>query len=81
MQRRRGLVHHCCRWYAAVAIRAIEIQSVDATLGEMAAIDRFVCVISHIIIVVTLRVRALGNRCATLERQPFRARRESGVKR
>ena len=71
MQRRSGLVHHCCRLDAAVAIRTTEIQFVDATQAERAAIDRFACVISHIIIVVTLRVRALGNRCATLERQPF----------
>ena len=80
MQRRSGLVHHCCRLHGAVAIRVIEIQLVDATLAERAAIDRFGCVISHIIIVVTLRVRALGNRCATLERPPFLARRESRVK-
>ena len=71
MQRRGGLVHHCCRLDAAVAIRTIEIQFVDATLAERAAIDRLGCVKSHIIIVVTLRLRALGNRCATLERQPF----------
>jgi hypothetical protein len=54
-----------------VAIRVVEIQCVDATLAERAAIDWFGCVISHINIVFTLRVRALGNRCATLEREPF----------
>jgi hypothetical protein len=32
---------------------------------------RSVWVASHIIIVVTLRVRALGNGCATLERETF----------
>jgi hypothetical protein len=71
MQRRSVTVHHCCRSDAAVAIRAVEIQCVDATLAEGAAIDRFGCVISHLIIVVTLPVRALGNRCATLERETF----------
>jgi hypothetical protein len=65
------LLHYCCRWSAEVAIRAVEIQRVVATLAERAAIDRFGCVISHIIIVVTLLVRALGNRCATLERETF----------
>jgi hypothetical protein len=71
MQRRSVTVHHCCRLDAAVAIRATEIRCVDATLAERAAIDRFGCVISHIIIVFTLRVRALGNGCATLERETF----------
>ena len=71
MQPRSVLVHECCRLDAAVAIGAVEIQCVDATLAERAAIDRFGCVVSHIIIVVTLHVRALGNRCATLEREPF----------
>ena len=60
MQRRRGIVHYCCRLDAAVAIRTVEIQGVDAALREMAAIDRFGCVRSHFIIVVTLHARASG---------------------
>ncbi len=71
MQRRRVVVNNCCRLDAAVAIRTVEIQCVDAALAEKAAIDRFGCVISHFNIVVTLHVRALGNRCATLERGTF----------
>ena len=69
MQRRRVMVHYCCRLDAAVAIRTVEIQCVDAGLAEKAAIDRFGCVISHLIIVVTFHVWALGNGCATLERE------------
>jgi hypothetical protein len=71
MQRQSVRVHYCCRLHTAVAIRTIEIQCVGAALVERAIIDRFGCVISHSIIVVTLRVRALGNRCATLEREAF----------
>jgi hypothetical protein len=71
MQCRSVLAYYCCRLSAAVAIRAVEIQCVDATLAGRAAIDRLGCAISHIIIVVTLHVRALGNRCATLERETF----------
>jgi hypothetical protein len=56
---------------AEVVIRAVEIQCVDATLAEKAVMDRFGCVISHIIIVVSFYVRALGNGCATLERETF----------
>src|SRR6267143_1049422 len=69
MQRRRVMFHYCCRLDAAVAIRTVEIQCVDAGLAEKAAIDRFGCVISHLIIVVTFHVWALGNGCATLERE------------
>ena len=65
------MVHYCCRLDAAVAIPTVEIQCVGATLVERAILDRYGCVISHSIIVVTLPVRALGNRCATLEREPF----------
>jgi len=38
MQRRRVVVNNCCRLDAAVAIRTVEIQCVDATLAEKAAI-------------------------------------------
>jgi hypothetical protein len=65
------MVHYRCRLDAAVAIRTVEIQCVGATFAERAIIDRYGCVISHSIIVVTLRIRALDNRCATLEREAF----------
>ena len=71
MQGQSVTVHYCCRLDTAVVIRTIEIQCVGAALVERAMIDRFGCVISHSIIVVTLRVRALGNRCATSEREAF----------
>jgi hypothetical protein len=71
MQRQSVMVHYCCRLDTAVAIRTIEIQCVGATLVERVIMGRFGCVISHRIIVVTLHVRALGNRCATLEREAF----------
>jgi hypothetical protein len=68
------LIYHCCRLRAAVAIRAVEIEGGDAMLAECAfecgaAVTRFGCVISHIFSVVLLPVRALGDRCATLERK------------
>ena len=71
MQRRSVMVHYCCRLDVAVAIHTVEIQWVDAALAGRVAIDRVDCVISHIIIVVTLQVRPLRNRCATLERETF----------
>jgi hypothetical protein len=71
MQQQGAMVHYCRRLDTAVAICTIEIQCVGTTLVARVIIDRFGCVISHSIIVVTLRVRALGNRCATLEREAF----------
>ena len=71
MQRRRVMVHYCCRLDEAVAIRTVEIQCVAVALAERAAIDRFGYVISHPIIVVNFTPPALGNRCATLERETF----------
>ena len=67
------LIYPCCRLCAAVAIRALEIEGGDVMLTEGAceggaAIHRFGRVISHIFMVILLRVRAWGNRRATLGR-------------
>ena len=67
------LIYPCCRLCAAVAIRALEIEGGDVMLAEGAceggaAIHRFGRVISHIFMVVLVRVRAWGNGRATLGR-------------
>ena len=59
------LIYPCCRLCAAVAIRVLEIERGDAMLTEGAceggaAIHRSGCVISHILMVVLLPVRAWG---------------------
>jgi hypothetical protein len=51
------LINDCCRLRAAVAIRAVEVESSDAMLAQGAfergaAVHRFGCVISHVFIVV-----------------------------
>ena len=59
------LIYRCCRLRAAVAMRAVEIESGDAMLAEGAfecgdAIHRLDSVISHIFMVVLLSAWALG---------------------
>jgi hypothetical protein len=59
MQRRSVLVHDCRRLGAAVATRAVEIHCVDAVLTERAfecsaAIHRFRCVKSHLVLSVRI---------------------------
>jgi hypothetical protein len=64
------LIDHRCRLRAAVAIGDVEIEGADAMLAERAfergaAVHRFGCVISHILIVVLRFVRDVGNGCTT----------------
>jgi hypothetical protein len=64
-------INHCSGLGAAVAVRAVEVESGDGVFAERAfessaAIQRFGCVISHFSIVVLSPVVISGIRCATL---------------
>jgi hypothetical protein len=68
------LIYHRCRLRAAVAIRAVEIESGNAVLAEVAlessaAAHRCSYVISHTLTVALLPVLFWDKRCATLEQE------------
>ena len=79
MQYPSVLVHDCCRLSAAVAIRAVEIQRVDAMLAEMAlecgaAIHQFSCVVAHCFMLFPLVVTSRTKGHRTLARVTTRCR-------
>ena len=79
MQCRSVLVHDRCRLSAAVAIRAVDIHSVDAMLAEVAfecgaAIRRFGCVVRHCFMLFPLVATSRTKGHRTLARVTTRGR-------